>query len=394
LIDSWEKVLNQDFENELVDLTRRLIAIPSVSGHEKDIGEFLRLTMENMKLEVQVQKVRENRPNVIGRLRGKTGKTGLLLNAHNDTIPVSNMRVDPFGGVVEKGRIYGRGAIDDKGPLAAMIMAAALIKRSDIELDKDLVVTAVCGEEAFRNRIGGIGTRYLVEKGISSDAAIVGETTNFGIGIAHIGLMFINFISEGKGIHSINRDQGVNAILNMVKFIDSLQDLQSRLEKKSHWLLGRPPVMNIGIIQGGILHNWVPESCRLGIDRRLIPGEMPKEVIQQFTDVIDHLKQKDPEVTIKIKPKILTETMETSRNETVAQMLQKACNLVLGRDTNYTGLPFGTDAYLLANRAKIPTVIFGPGDPKFIHSADENIAINELVDAAKIYAFVALALCK
>lgn len=394
MAELWEKVLAYDYEREVVELTRNLIAIPSVSGQEKAIGKFLRSTMENMGLEVEFQEARKDRPNVIGRVLGKSGKPGLLLNGHMDTIPVGDMEVDPFGGVVEGGRIYGRGAVDMKGAIAAMVVAAALIKRAGVELDKDLIVAAVSGEEAFKNRAGGIGTRYMVKKGIDASAAIVGEATNLDIGIAHIGLMFINIICKGRGVHSVDRDRGVNAILKMVKVINALQELGSRLELKRHKLLGRPPVMNIGIIHGGTLHNWVPDLCRLGIDRRLIPGETVEEALQQINELVERLRREDSDLTVTFKPRIANRGMEISPDEAVVLAIQKARGRVLGSYANLVGIPYGTDAAILVNEARIPTAIMGPGDFKLLHSRVESVGVKELVDAVKIYTHTALTMCQ
>ena len=151
---------------------------------------------------------------------------------------------------------------------------------------------------------------------------------------------------------------------------------------------------SIGIIHGGTLHNWVPDLCRLGIDRRLIPGETVEEAVQQINELVERLRREDSELTVTVKPRIANRGMEISPDEAVVQAIQKARKHVLGSYANVVGIPFGTDAAILVNEAKIPTAIIGPGDFKLLHSHVESIGVKELVDAVKIYVLTTLTMCQ
>ena len=188
-------------EKKLIQLIKDLIRIPSFVkgidyGCEKDIAEFLAKRLKEAGFKVFLQEVMKDRPNVIGILQGKGNGYSLMLNGHLDTVEVNKMKINPFSGEVKNGRIYGRGAADMKGALAAMIIASEAIKELNFELKGDLIISGCVDEEGK-----GIGGKYLAESGLKADMAIVGEPTGLKLGIAHKGLTFIDIIAKGKAIH-------------------------------------------------------------------------------------------------------------------------------------------------------------------------------------------------
>jgi len=388
------------FENisreEVVDLVKRLIRIPShaeTKGQEKKAAHFLADKFKKEGVDVRLQKVEDDRFNVIGTIQGKRKGRSLMLNGHLDTVPPSPEMIDPYNPKVRDGKLYGRGAADMKGAIGAMAYSLIAIKRSGITLDGDLIFTGVIGEESP----GHGGTGYIVKHGPKADMAIVGEPTNLKIVVAHKGVDRIKINIKGKAAHSSAPQRGVNAISKAAKFIRAIEkDLIPQLNKHKHNLLGSPTI-NIGIIKGGINPNTVPGNCVIQIDRRWIPDESPSTIIKEFEDILNHLKESDPEFKAELKRmEYLKETphgpLEISEDHYIVKALKKSLRKI-GLSPEISGISGWTDAALLNNQAKIPTVVFGPGNLAQAHSDVEFINVDSLSTATRIYMLTALEVC-
>ncbi|MHA2213831.1 MAG: M20/M25/M40 family metallo-hydrolase, partial [Candidatus Thorarchaeota archaeon] len=249
-----------------IDLLKNLVKINSVNPSlvdgapgEVEIAELLSDYMQSIGLRTQIDEVKPGRPNVVGVLEGEGEGPSLLLNGHTDTVGIDYMDIDPFDPVVEDGNLYGRGAFDMKGGLAAIIAAAKAVADSGEQLKGSLVVAAVCDEE-----YASIGTEKLMEH-IKVDAAIVGEPTELNILIAHKGFSWVQITTKGVAAHGSQHETGVDAIAMMGRVLRELEILQERLTTKTHGLVGYP-TLHASIIEGGRELSTYPDTCTLKIE--------------------------------------------------------------------------------------------------------------------------------
>ncbi len=382
-------------ESSLTNLTRELIEIPSFvtgidQGSEKEIANFISKTLSEAGFETYLQEVTKDRPNVVGILRGKGGGYTLMLNGHLDTVETHGMKIDPFSGRVQDGRIYGRGAADMKGALAAMIIAGKAIKESNVSLKGDLIISGCADEEGK-----GTGGEHLAKSGLKVDMAIVGEPTELDLGIAQKGLTYIDITVEGKAAHGSSPEKGKNAILVMNEIISRLNSTYlAKLNKKEHRLLGKP-TLNIGFIEGGYRPNVVADFCKISIDRRIIPGEDCQTVEREINEVVSEFQTKDPDVKVKVDVLKWTKCLpsEISAEETIVRSVSQNLKHMTGREPRIIGAPYWTDAGSFVNLMKVPTLIFGPGELEQAHSSSESIPIDKLVAFAKTILLTALDIC-
>ncbi len=379
-------------------LARQLVAIPShseVPTREKEVAEFLHEYLSDNGVSAKLRKVEKGRPNVIAKVKGTTGGgKSLMLNGHLDTVPAYDMDIPPFTPRVKAGRLYGRGALDMKGGLAAMACALVAIERSRVDLQSDLVLAAVVGEEERSE-----GTEDIVTKGPRTDLAIVGEPTNLEIQPSHRGLEWLEVHVYGKAAHGGQSDKGVNAISMAAKFIDAVEsDLLPRLAKRTskHTL---PPTLNLGVIKGGRQPSSVADHCVVGIDRRWIPEESLDQVFQQIYDVFDTVKKDHPKFKAKLKRdprnmKTMTHVPNVvPRGHVLVKSLSSSVRQETGRQAKVSTFWGWTDAALLTHFARVPAVVFGPGGAG-VHAKTEYVKVSDLSTCVNVYADVATRLCR
>ncbi len=374
---------------EVLTLTRELIRIESHSdapGREAQIGIFLVDWFKNHGIDAVRQPVVDDRANVIARLPGGDGPS-LMLCGHLDTMPPGLMK-DAFNPTVDgsgpNAALHGRGACDMKGAVAAMACTLAAIKKSGLPLKGDLIFAGTVDEEA-----GAIGAKHLVDEGIVTTCAIVGEPTALQIGVAHKGAHFIRVVVHGRGAHGSCPEKGINAVTYASRIAVALEEeLRSQLAKRTSPLLGRSTV-SVGRISGGTKPNIVAETCELDIDRRTLPDEAnPVEEIRALVaEICDEVE--DLTYTVSEMPATAVvphRPLVTSPEATLAKAVAQACrNLSL--DDQPIGVTYWTDGGVLA-AAGIETVILGPGDIALAHGPNEAVPIGELGKVAQLYANV------
>lgn len=384
--------------NELVELFRKMISVPShwdVPTMEEEIVSELADYFNDVGLSFELQPIDKRRSNIIARVQGAGGGRSLALNGHLDTVPPYNMTIDPFGAVIENNRIYGRGAVDMKGPIAAMIMTLLAFKRTGIELKGDLIFTGVLAEETNSD-----GCETLIESGFRSDGAIVGEPSNREYAIAHRGLEWLEIEIIGKRAHGGIPEAGVNAIVNAAKFILRVQEkIVPRLKKLYHPHMG-PSVMNFGRIEGGTQPSTVADRCIIQLDRRYIPVEKLEDVIKDYEDILRELSEEDPDFKWELRrmPSSIMKLydhvpMETSPDHPLVHAVINSIEKITGVPPKMTTRRGWTDAAILNYYGKIPTVIYGPGDITRSHSSNEYITIEELWEGFKTYCLIAMDFC-
>jgi acetylornithine deacetylase/succinyl-diaminopimelate desuccinylase family protein len=367
-------------ENDVAPLLRSLVAIPSVNPAleggtgEAILAEFVADLLHEIGASVEVQDVLPGRPNVIGTLPGRDGSRRLLFEAHLDTVQTTGMTVDPFGGEVREGRLYGRGSCDTKASLAAMLLALRALRQAPPACD--VVLAAVIDEEVTFH-----GAKALAACDIRASGVIVGEPTDLRLVIAHKGVVRFYVEARGKVAHSATPADGLNAIEGMMRVIDYLSGEADRLAARAHRLTG-PPTVCVTQILGGSGINTVPERCTIHVDRRVIPGEEPIAAFQELREGIEQVARGFPGQVVVREPYLLDDPMETEPDAPVVRALAGAVSEVVGR-ADLVGRPYATDASKLA-KAGIPCVVFGPGSLADAHTAAESVPLGEVAQAAEI----------
>ena len=375
-------------EKEVINLLGDLIRIDSVNPlegtsakGEQEIASYIRNYLKNTGIKSILQPVLDERPNVIGIVEGKNKGKNFVLEAHMDTVKVDNMTIDPFLPKIEEGKMFGRGACDDKGSLAAMLLAMKLLQQENIPLKGDVYLAAVVDEEhKYR------GVSHLLNQGFRFEAGIVGEPTNMDIIIAHRGCLRWRIITQGISVHSSEPEKGKNAIYFMSEVISALQKrLIPLCRKKSHPLVGSP-TWSVNTIQGGTQVNVVPDRCLIEIDRRVIPGENDQDVLREVDKFLGELQKENPSLEVEREnPFVTSPPMQINENEEVVQALFKCARDNQAVESKIRGGRFDSDAGKFGARG-IPTPVFGPGDIAQAHSENEWVEIRQVGQAAEIIA--------
>ena len=357
-----------------------LVALPSVNpaflppGHaqagEGRVAEFLATTAASAGLDVAWQKALPGRRNLMARLSppGKVQRR-ILLAPHLDT--VAAFSESQFVPRLRQGRIFGRGACDTKGSVAAMLTALILLaERGPRPAATEFIFTGLVDEE-----LGQGGSRALAASTLGADLAIVGEPTRLRIVTAHKGSLWLSLATRGKSAHGSRPDLGRNAVHEMARVVCLLEtEYARRLRRRRHPLLGHATV-NVGVIAGGTQPNIVPAACQIGVDRRTLPGETEASVRAELRALFQSRKLR---VHIDSQKQAACWPMETDfRLPLVRQFLRVA------GQKKAAGVDFFCDASVLA-RAGIASVVFGPGDIAQAHTADEWIARKSLETASAL----------
>jgi acetylornithine deacetylase/succinyl-diaminopimelate desuccinylase family protein len=347
-------------------------------------------------MEVQMCQLEPDRANVIGRIEGTGGGPKLMLNGHLDVVPpgeLTQWRHPPFEPHVEDGQLFGRGSCDMKGGISAILAAVKSIVDNKTKLKGDLLVTFVADEESL-----GKGVNDIVERGYSADMAVIGEPTRLQVVTAHKGLIWMELTTFGKSAHAStvksNNDRGgVNAIYKMCKAISAAENYLPVLEKRMHKLVGNPTI-SVGEISGGTKPNVVPDNCRAMIERRMLPGERPDQAIQEIRKLFDSIEKLDRNFKYGLKIVNIRDAAEISEHEKIVKFCRNSVKEATGIDPGITGFIATSDMATLVNRAKIPTVLLGPGDLAQAHAPNEFVSINELILAARVYAHLIMSVLR
>jgi len=360
--------------------------------YEKNVTLFLKGYLEMEGIEVELQHVVDGRSNLIARLRGDGTGPVLLLNGHTDTVPGYEMEHAFQPRIIDE-KIYGRGSVDMKGALAAMVQVLVALKRSEASLKGDVVFAATIGEESYSP-----GAYHLLNSGIKADYAIVGEPTEMKVGIAHKGVVWAEAVFEGKSVHGSVPEKGINAIYKATQWIQQIiTNYIPNIRKKEHPILGKPTI-NIGEINGGTRPVIVPNTCTVRFEQRLLPNEKEADVIQNLQDLIDRLAENDPEMKgivreLPVFKGVPHRALETDAQSKLVQHLCKAYEKEFDTPTSPIGLQFWTDGALLGEIPGIETVVCGPGSIEQAHSNEEFISREQLQAAFRIYLSLATDLC-
>lgn len=387
-----ERVLREISDSDVVEFLRRLVRIPTVNppGDVAEAVACCREVLESVGFDCRVVELHPRKPNLIAELEGGNGPT-LCLNAHLDVVPVGDIAawtVDPFAAEIVDGRVFGRGALDDKASVAAQVMAGVAIARSGIPLHGRLVINAVADEE-----IGGPAGAALIVDGrhIVPDYVIVGEPTLNRVCLGERGGGLVTIDVHGRTAHGALPWEGANAIEAMALVIAALKSrLWPRLEKRTHPFFEHSSA-SVNEIGGGIKDNVVPDHCFAAIDRRFIPGEDPAECLAEMNEIAREAVLALPGIRVDVQYRgEVNKARMSAPDSPVVRAMQNA-NGLLGESPVLTGFSMATDGRFFA-AAGYPTIIYGPGDPRLAHVPNESIGIAELLTATRAYALAAVEL--
>jgi len=380
-----------------LELLQELVSIPSVNPMgrglegpeylETRLSDYLEGFFRNLGVPWQRIEVLPGRANVLARQDLPGARQTILLDAHQDTVPVDGMTIDPFAARVADGRLYGRGACDVKGGMAAMLAAFARLVRERPAGGANVVVSCTCDEESTAMGAKALARLWSDPASAGSllsrppDLAIVAEPTDLHVIVAHKGAVRWRLETAGRACHSSRPSQGVNAIYKMAQVVSCLESYARELEHMvpPHPLCGGP-TLSVGRISGGISVNTVPDQCAIEIDRRVIPGEDPAAVIPHVTAWLR--RRLDVDFTMH-PPWLDGATLSDEFNGPWADRLLRVIAQVAG-PREKQGAWYGTNASRLATTG-IPAVVFGPGSIAQAHAADEWIEIAQLRQASEIY---------
>jgi acetylornithine deacetylase/succinyl-diaminopimelate desuccinylase-like protein len=359
------------------ELLRALVATPSVNPRdgsgpgESAVAALVRDWLADHGVRARLREALPGRPNVVAVVPGADPRA-VLLESHLDTVEVDGMTVDPYAGEVRGGRLYGRGACDAKGPLAAFMLATARLAAGPPP--PHTVVLAGVVDEEYRYRgvlslLDGLPVPEFV-------GAVVGEPTDLAPAVAHKGVVRYTVRALGVAGHTSRPDEAVNAITLMNRVLSYLDTYPPAAP--AHPLLGKA-TRCVTRVRGGIGPNVVPDRCEIDVDRRTLPGEEPLDVWRREGDELMELLPGCVEVDL---PFNVDYALDTPADSPVVAALCRAL-AGHGRDATVRGMPFCTDASKLA-RAGIPAAVFGPGSILDAHSAGESVALADVSLAADV----------
>lgn len=345
--------------------------------HESRVTAFLEEQLRELGVEFRRQNVLPGRDNLIATYTPPApAPYHVLFEAHQDTVPVDAMTIEPFGAKVEGGKLWGRGACDVKAGVAVMLTAFARLVKEKPAGSAKVTVAFTIDEEH-----GGRGVSAFMQAGFKADCAIVAEPTLLNIVNAHKGVARWKLETGGRACHSSRPDQGVNAVYRMAKLIRGIEEYAKKLQGLPPDPVLGPRTISVGVIGGGVSPNTVPDTCTAQVDRRLVPGETYDTATADLEAFLKTLPDVDFPFTLAQASPGCT-PLDPAQSVELVKRFGAVIDSVVGKHTVHS-VPFGTDASRVAV-AGVPSVVFGPGDIAQAHTKDEWIDLAQLEPAAEI----------
>jgi succinyl-diaminopimelate desuccinylase len=395
-------VLAQIHSEEVIDLAQRLVRIPSVfrpgeaGANESAVARAIAEWFWEEGFTVEIQEVAPGRPNVIGWIDGRRSGPTLCFEGHTDVVTEGDpgeWRHGPWSGVVEEGRIYGRGAADMKGGLAAAMVAAAAVRWSRVDFAGRLMVAALVDEEGAMT-----GARHFVRTPLGErvDAAIICEPEQNELCLEQRGVVWVRVVIRGKMAHGAMPYAGLNPIPAAAAFVAGLLGVERRIRRgvpRSRYL-GTADVTPTAVrapASGIVQPNVIPSCAELCVDIRLVPGVQVLRVLAALQELARETETRWPGVAVAIEPlEPARPPTRVRRSEAIVRALHWAVAMVTGRPPRFGGVPGSTDGTIFVTERGIPIVTFGPGAREVPHQVDEYVEVSELVEATRCYAAAAV----
>ncbi|HEY7314762.1 MAG TPA: M20 family metallopeptidase [Gemmataceae bacterium] len=377
--------------HESTRLLRDLVSRPSVNPmgrplqgpdiYEHRVTAYLEEFFRSLGVAYERQPVAPERDNILAWTDAPASAATLIFEAHQDTVPTDNMTIDPFAARIEDGRLYGRGACDIKGGMAAMLAAFARVAREK-PAGAARVVMACSVDEEFTF----LGVQRFVENDLRGRfanliGAVVAEPTQLHIVDTHKGAVRWDLTTTGRSCHSSRPELGVNAVYRMAELLPIIERYAEELRGSRRDPRLGPPTLSVGRIEGGTSVNTVPDQCRIEIDRRLLPGEKTQAALEQLHEYLR--RHVDPSIAFTFSaPRLSAPALSADGSAELVARLGSAIDAVIGSH-QVQAVPYGTDAAPLAEGG-IPAVVFGPGDISRAHTCDEWVPLEEVERASEI----------
>jgi succinyl-diaminopimelate desuccinylase len=396
-----EDVLGRIEREELVRLTQELVRLPSVyrpevvNGNESDVARFVADYLEQAGFEAKTEEAAPGRPNVWTVWEGNSPGRTLLLEAHTDVVTEGSAEEwehSPFGAERAGGRIYGRGACDTKGNLAAAVLAVRAIKDSGVAFPGTLILCHPVDEEGMM-----AGIKAFIENGHAEkvDAAVICEPEENQLCITQKGALRVEVTVRGRMAHGAMPLSGVNPVSRAARFVVAVEELEGE-EIERHGedpFLGSPsltPTILMGPDCGEPQINVIPASAYVALDIRTVPAQSHEELIERLRDILAGLKSEDSDFDATLEVIEERPPTETPKDEPLVSAMSKAYEHLTGEEPRYNGVPGATDGTFLSAWANVPIVTTGAGNREIPHHADEWVDEEELLTTCKLYASTAL----
>ena len=401
---------------EIVSFIQASVQSPSLANNEGPVQELVQNKLDSLglitrRIPVIFDAIKDHpafcddgfspntRVNVIGQWNNDGGGKSLILNGHVDVVPTGPEELwheSPWSGSIKNGKIYGRGSTDMKGGLSAAIFAVQILQKIGFKPNGNVMVQSVVGEES-----GGCGTLTNIVKEYSADAAVILEPTSLKISPIQSGALTFRLKIQGKATHAAMRWDGVSAIekFNLIhqSILEFEKERHQSFDIKYYESKDRVAPINIGTIKGGEWHSTVPETVvaegRLGV----FPGESAQDARDTFETHLKTISETDD--WLKENLPIVEwfegqfESGKTDINHPLIQSLSDCYHQTTGDAPIIEGVTYGSDLRLFTNHAHIPAVLFGPGDVRLAHAANEYVEIDEVITTVKIIANMIVAWC-
>lgn len=396
-----QRVLDLIDVDEIVEVTRALIAAPGENppGGEAATVAALQAAAEHRGLVCRRSPVEPERDNATVTLAGGDGP-GLLLLGHTDVVPVGEgWTVSPLGGVVRDGRLYGRGATDMKGGLAACLVAMSALRRAGVELSGPIDLAAVVDEEETGKGIKHHLAELLGELGAEGARAayvgcVVAEPTDLQTVVAARGAAYLEVRVTGRAAHSGNPADGANAIYGAAAVVSDLERWHHELASSPHPLVG-PPMWSVGLVAGGTGASIVPAECTIVVDRRMLPSEKPVQVLEETRERVAALDLPARGLGVEVAMTMDMPGFETAGDDPFVTSVDTAMTAAGGPGLPLGGWTAACDGGYVARDTGMPVVVLGPGSVQDqAHRADESVGVDELLVSARAYALMALRLLR
>ena len=365
----------------MIDILRDLVAIDSVNpslvpggAGEGEIAAYIADRLRAMRIDAVIEEAAPGRPNVVGVIEGAARGPALMLCGHSDTVGVEGMSA-PFTPVERDGKLFGRGAQDMKGGVAAILGAAQAIAQSGLR--KGSIVIAIVADEEYAS----VGDDALVKKW-SADAAVVTEPTDLAVGVGHKGFEWVEITTEGVAAHGSRPEDGVDAIVHMGRVLARYEQLDRALAANPHPLLGRPS-LHASLIRGGRELSTYPDRCTLHVERRTVEGEPQEIALTEAESILEALRAEDPQFRATARFLFTRSPYVTPPDHALPRLL--------GAHES-RAMSFWTDAAILG-AAGIPSVVFGPGGAG-LHGIEEYVRVNEVTECAEALVALARGFCE
>jgi len=403
-----ERILAEVREDEIVAMSAEVINIPSPTGEELQMAQYMQSALQTIGLDITWQEVEEGRANVVGRWKGSGGGKNLMFNGHMDT---SNTGQEEFlsgigykpHAVVKDGFIYGLGIYNMKGALVCYTNAVKALQRAGVRLKGDVIIAAVAGEiektqwgefKGKEYRGYGYGTHYLVNHGVLPDMCILGEPTDMHVVLEHFGSMWVRISCTGIYVHTsfCEGREELNSIRRMVELMPPILKWIERWEKKASYG-GKKAIVNLGGIRGG--HAWrasrTPEKTDLFLDVRVPPTIPMAAARRDMQRLFFLLERAHPDWGLEFETYVSVPGARISEQHEMVRAIDRNHKRIVGKTPEREVVTWCSDASVLS-RYGVETVNYGPSSgPR--DKEGEKVRIQTLVDITKIYALTAAELC-